>query len=154
MEGLGTLLRKLLDTLDGAVQSHYDAHDLNFRPRFYPVAKLLLAEGALSIRTLANAVGVSHSALSQTVSEMRSAGLVTSSPGKDGRERLVRLTDDGLKACAELEAVWAAIARAAAALDAELPMPLSDLLRETIARLQAESFVSRIEEQLQGRVVS
>lgn len=81
MEGLGTLLRKLLEALDGGVQAHYDAHDLNFRPRFYPVAQLLLAKGALSIRALANAVGVSHSALSQTVSEMRAAGLVASSPG-------------------------------------------------------------------------
>lgn len=32
-------------------------------------------------------------------------------------------------------------------------MPLSDLLREAVARLQAESFVSRIDEQLQGKVV-
>jgi DNA-binding MarR family transcriptional regulator len=148
MEGLGTTLRKLIDALDGGVQAHYDTTGLNFRPRFYPVARQLQAGRALSIRALANATGVSHSAVSQTVAEMRSAGLVTGSPGQDGRERLVELTANGLDACARLQALWDAVARAAAALDAELPMPLADLLGEAVARLEAEGFASRIARQL------
>ncbi len=153
MEGLGTTLRKLIDALDGGVQAHYDAVGLNFRPRFYPVARQLQAGQALSIRALANLTGVSHSALSQTVAEMRSAGLATGSPGQDGRERLIELTRTGLHACARLEAHWAAIARAAAALDAELPMPLGDLLRQTVSRLEAEDFASRIARELDPAVV-
>ncbi|HZF43702.1 MAG TPA: helix-turn-helix domain-containing protein [Sphingomonadaceae bacterium] len=148
MEGLGTTLRKLIDALDGGVQAHYDAIGLDFRPRFYPVARQLQAGRALSIRALANATGVSHSAVSQTVAEMRSAGLVTGAPGQDGRERLIELTATGLDACARLQALWDAIARAAATLDAELPIPLTDILRETAARLEAEDFASRIAHQL------
>lgn len=148
MEGLGTTLRKLLDALDSGVQTHYDALGLDFRPRFYPVARELQAGRALSIRALATATGVSHSAVSQTVSEMRSAGLVTSSPGQDGRERLIELTARGRDACARLQALWDAIAEAAAALDAELPTPLSGLLREAAARIEAEDFASRIARRL------
>ncbi len=148
MEGLGTSLRKLLDALDGGVQSHYEAAGSNFRPRFYPVARLLLVEETLSIRTLANASGVSHSAVSQTVAEMRAAGLVDSSPGKDGRERLIRLTAAGLDTCARLQPLWDAIGQAEAALDAELSMPLGTVLREAAARLEAEGYASRISRQL------
>lgn len=153
MEGLGTTLRKLSDALDGGVQAHYDTVGLNFRPRFYPVARQLQPGRALSIRALAKATGVSHSAVSQTVAEMRSAGLATGSPGHDGRERLIELTETGLAACARLQALWDAVAQAAAALDAELPMPLSDLLRRTVARLDAEDFASRIARQLETGVV-
>ena len=152
MEGLGTTLRKLIDALDGGVQAHYDAAGLNFRPRFYPVALQLQAGQALSIRALANVIGISHSAVSQTVAEMRSAGLVTGSPGRDGRERLIKLTATGITACVHLQALWAAITRAAAALDAELPMPLSVLLRETVSRLEAEDFATRIARQLEPGV--
>jgi DNA-binding MarR family transcriptional regulator len=148
MEGLGTTLRRLIDALDGGVQAHYDAIGLNFRPRFYPVACQLQAGRALSIRALANATGVSHSAVSQTVTEMRSAGLVTGTPGQDGRERLIELTATGLDTCARLQALWDAIGRAAAALDAELPIPLTDILRDTFARLEVEDFASRIAHQL------
>jgi DNA-binding MarR family transcriptional regulator len=148
MEGLGTTLRKLIDALDGGVQVHYDAMGLNFRPRFYPIARELQTGRALSIRALADATGVSHSAVSQTVADMRAAGLVASSPGEDGRERLIELTNAGRKACAHLQALWDAVSRAAAALDAELPMPLCDLLRETASRLEAEDFATRISREL------
>lgn len=149
MEGLGTTLRKLLDALDSDVQAHYDASGSGFRPRYYPVARLLLADGSCSIRSMADQTGVSHSAVSQTVTEMRAAGLVTSAPGKDGRERLVSLTDAGQAACARLQPLWSAVERAAALLDAELSASLRALLRETQARLDERSFASRIADQLQ-----
>lgn len=149
MEGLGTTLRKLLDAFDGDVQAHYETSGSGFRPRFFPVARLLLADGACSIRSMADRTGVSHSAVSQTVTEMRAAGLVTSAPGKDGRERLVSLTEAGQAACARLQPLWSAIERAAAALEAELSVPLTALLRETQNRLEERSFASRIADQLQ-----
>lgn len=150
MEGLGTTLRRLIDALDGGVQSHYDKIGLDFRPRFYPIARQLQAGTALSIRSLANASAVSHSAVSQTVAEMRAAGLVSSSPGQDSRERLVQLTERGLDACARLQALWTAVARAAEALDVELIVPLGGLLREALVLLEAEDFASRIARQLES----
>jgi len=153
MEGLGTTLRRLLDALDGGVQSHYDAVGDGFRPRFYPVVRLLEDRGELSIRAIANTVGVSHSAVSQTVAEMRGAGFAASVPGLDGRERLVRLTPAGLEACARLRPLWDAVARAAADLDRELPMPLGDLLAAALARLEAVDFADRIARELEGTAV-
>lgn len=150
MEGLGTALRKLSEGLDAGVQWHYDAVGETFRPRFFPVAQLLLSKGASSIRAISAATGVSHSAVSQTVAEMRKAGLVEGSAGQDGRERIIALTDAGVQTCNRLQPLWKAVACAASALDTELSMPLSKLLREVSERLNAEDFASRIDRQLQG----
>lgn len=149
MEGLGTSLRKLLEALDGGVQAHYDVLGVPFRPRFYPVARLLRTEGPLSIKALSEATGVSHSAVSQTVAEMRRAGLAESSPGRDGREREVCLTETGSAVCDRLEPVWAAAAQAAAELDRELTAPLGGVVREALARLRAHTFSDRMSRYLE-----
>ena len=49
--GLGTLLRRLLDLLDGDVQRAYDELGLDYRPRYTPVVVALLDLGPSSIRT-------------------------------------------------------------------------------------------------------
>lgn len=148
MEGLGTSLRKLLDALDGSVQAHYDALGVPFRPRFYPVVQLLRTEGPLSIKAIAAATGVSHSAVSQTVAEMRRAGLAASSRGRDGREREVCLTEAGAAICDRLAPLWTAVGHAAAELDRELTAPLGSIVREALTRLRAETFDHRISRNL------
>lgn len=141
---LGTLLRHLIEMLDGAVEAAYRASGLDYRPRYTPVVKALIALGPVSIRVISRQAGISHSAASQTVSQMVKAGLVFLSPGEDGRERIVALTP---RAEAMLPAVarqWRAVNTAAAGLDAELSAPLSTLLVETIAALERQPFGDRI----------
>ena len=141
---LGTLLRHLIEQLDGAVEAAYQAEGLDYRPRYTPVVKALRALGPVSIRTLSRQAGISHSAASQTVSQMTREGLVALAPGRDGRERIVALTP---RAEAMLPAVarqWRAVNAAADALDAELPVPLSGLLVEAIAALERRPFGERI----------
>ncbi|EJL28452.1 transcriptional regulator [Caulobacter sp. AP07] len=141
---LGTLLRHLIELLDGAVEQTYRASGLDYRPRYTPVVKALMALGPVSIRVISRQAGISHSAASQTVSQMAKAELVFLSPGEDGRERIVALTP---RAQAMLPAVtrqWRAVNAAAAGLDAELSAPLSALLVETIAALERQAFGDRI----------
>jgi len=149
MDGLGTLLRCLLDELDGAVQQHYEARGEPFRPRFFPVARMLLAHEALTIRAISTSIGVSHSAVSQTVAEMQRLGLVQLARGRDGRERYVQLSAEGQACCTRLGPLWDGIARAASELDAELPISLATMLTATLARLEAEDFGSRIARNVQ-----
>ncbi|WP_239574777.1 MarR family transcriptional regulator [Actinokineospora baliensis] len=108
-----------------------------YRPRFSPYLRLLAADGPRSIRGLATGVGVTHSAASQTVAQLRRDGLVTLEPGADARQRIVRLTDRALDLLPFVDAEWAATAAAATELDAELPHPLSAVLaalEEALAR--------------------
>ncbi|MEU0568186.1 MarR family transcriptional regulator [Nonomuraea sp. NPDC005983] len=144
--GLGTLLRHVHELMDGAIAGIYADWGLpEYRPRFSPVVRALLTEGPLAIRDLASAVGVTHSAASQSVEQMRRAGFVTLSKGADARRRIVHLTDKARAALPAIEAEWEAAERAVQALDAELPMPLEEVLRAAVEALKRQGFRDRIE---------
>src|SRR5580693_2947596 len=127
--GLGTLLRHVLEEMDGDVASVLaDLGTPGYRPRFSPVVRALAALGPVPIRDIARAIAVTHSAASQTVAQMASRGLVTLKPGEDARQRVVPLTARARALLPKVEAEWAATASAAAELDDELPFPLSELV--------------------------
>ncbi|MCW3844092.1 winged helix-turn-helix domain-containing protein [Micromonospora yasonensis] len=144
-EALGTLLRHVLELLDADVAAVYADLDLpDYRPRYSPLVRVLLADGPLAIRDLATRVGVTHSAASQTVAQMRRAGLVTLSPGADARQRIVALTDRAHALRPVIEAEWAATTTAMRQLDAELPVPLADELYAVLAALRRRRLRDRI----------
>jgi DNA-binding MarR family transcriptional regulator len=145
---LGTRLRHLLEQLDGDVAAVYEDLGLHgFRPRFTPMVRLLDRHGPLSINDLARATGVTHSAASQTVAQMARSALVTLAPGPtDARRRIVRLTPKAESLLPALDAEFAATTAAAAALDAELPYPLSRLIEEALAAVARRPMRERIAE--------
>lgn len=141
---LGTLLRSLIDHLDGEVEAAYSAEGLAWRPRYTPVLRTLTRLGPTSIKAIAVDIGVSHSAASQTVSQMAREGLVALTGGADARERIVTLTPATEALAPALERQQIATNAAAADLDAELSAPLTEVLREAIAALNRRRFGSRI----------
>jgi DNA-binding MarR family transcriptional regulator len=141
----GTLLRNVFDMLDGDIARLYAERGLaEYRPRFSPLVRALVADGPLSIRELAQRVGVTHSAASQTVAQMKARGLLTLTPGADARERIARLTPLAQTLLPFIEAEWAAAERAMRELDAELPLPLSDMLLAVTRALERRSFRDRV----------
>lgn len=141
---LGTLLRHLVELLDGDVEASYISADLAWRPRYTPVLRGLLSLGPVSIKALALKIGISHSAVSQTVAQMAKDALVDLKPGADARERIVVLTPKAEAMIPALQRQWAAVNAAADDLDAELSAPLSDTIQETIAALNRRPFRQRI----------
>jgi DNA-binding MarR family transcriptional regulator len=140
-EQLPSLWRPLFAVLrefDSGIEAAYAQLGIQgVRPRFSMALMFLEMAGPMSIRRLATECGVSHSAMSQSVSEMRKAGLVESVPGADARSRMVTLTDAGRKVVPKLRAEWDATEAAINALERELPYPpsqLADDLREALAR--------------------
>ena len=141
---LGTLLRHLIEKLDGAVEHGYAQSGLDYRPRYTPVVRALMTSGPASIRAISRSAGITHSAVSQTVAQMMERGLVQFEPGDDARERIVALTARARAMVPKLEQHWQATNAAARMLDTELSVPLSDLLREAIDALERSSFSERI----------
>jgi DNA-binding MarR family transcriptional regulator len=147
MEGaIGTRLRHVLELLDGDVAKVYLDHGLSeYRPRFSPIVRTLVAEGPLPIRELAKAVGVTHSAASQTVAQLAKAGFVTLEPGPtDARQRIVHLTGKTRDLLPTIEAEWQATTAALTELDTELSAPLGRILDEIIAAVGRRTFRQRI----------
>jgi DNA-binding MarR family transcriptional regulator len=143
--GLGTRLRHVLEVLDGDVAQVYaDLGLADYRPRFSPVVRALVALGPSSIRDIAHAIGVTHSAASQTVAQMSRRELVAVEPGEDARQRIVRLTDRARSLLPVIDAEWAATGAAAAGLDAELPAPLGEMLTAILRATARRSMRDRI----------
>ncbi|MEU4383968.1 MarR family transcriptional regulator [Promicromonospora sp. NPDC023805] len=145
-EALGTLLRHVLELLDGDVAKVYQEQGLpEYRPRFSPIIRALVAEGPMSIRDLAEAVGVTHSAASQTATQMARAGFASHStdPG-DNRRRLITLTPKAQALLPTITAEWDATSDAMAELDAEVSMPLAGLLTEVAEAVHRRPFQERI----------
>ena len=142
---LGTLLRHLIDVLDGAVEQTYARSGLDYRPRYTPVMRALIDLGPASIRAISLHAGITHSAVSQTVSQMTKQGLVSLQAGADAREQIVSPTPAAKAMVPLLKRQWAATNAAAQALDDELSAPLSTLLHEAIEALERCSFSERIE---------
>ncbi|MEV6581890.1 MarR family transcriptional regulator [Streptomyces sp. NPDC051582] len=131
--------------MDGDVASVYaDLGLTGFRPRFAPVVRALAASGPSSIRDLARATGVTHSAASQTVAQMAEEALVGFAPGADARQRIVRLTPKAESLLPMLDAEWAATTAAATQLEAELSFPLSRLVGEALDALRRRPMRRRI----------
>lgn len=149
--GLGTRLRHVLDLLDGDVAQVYARLGLaDYRPRFSPVVRAIVTLGPSSIRDVARATGVTHSAASQTVAQMSRCGLVALEPGQDARERIVRLTDRAASLLPVIDAEWAATESAAAGLDAELPVPLGDMLTAILRAVERRPMRDRIADAAQA----
>ncbi|MEV4244472.1 MarR family winged helix-turn-helix transcriptional regulator [Streptosporangium canum] len=142
---LGTQLRHLLELMDGDVaKAGADLGLQDYRPRFTPIVRALVELGPSPIRDLARTISVTHSAASQTVAQMSRRGLVALEPGDDARQHIVRLTAKAQSLLPVIQAEWAATSAAAAALDAELPFPLSELLVALSDALRRRPFRQRI----------
>jgi DNA-binding MarR family transcriptional regulator len=144
--GLGISLRRLISLLDGEVDRAYADAGLDFRAAFTPAVRALLDGEPRSVRDLAVAVGTTHSGASQTVAQLKRAGLVQDAPSSDGRERRVRLSARGQDIIPALTVIWRQADRAAAALDAELGVRLGDIITCAIETLGRRPFLTRAAE--------
>jgi len=141
----GTALRRLIDHLDGALEQAYRNDGIDFRPRYTPVVRALVADGPQGIRALADRIGVSHSAVSQTVSQMAAAGIVAVTRGEeDARQRIVALTRTGQALLPRLEDHWHAARIATASLDTETGGMLVEVINRANAALDRRPFADRL----------
>jgi DNA-binding MarR family transcriptional regulator len=142
---LGTELRTLFERMDADVGSALAGLGLaGYRSRFSPVVRTLAESGPASVRQLAAATGVTHSAASQTVAAMVRAGWARQRVGADARERIVELTPQAHRALPAIRAEWEVTAAALAGLDAELPYSLSTFVTDLRAALERTSFRRRM----------
>lgn len=143
-------LRELLAHMESDIARLYAERGVEVRTRFSIVLIRLRHRGPMTVRELAREIDVTHSAMSQTVAELRRQGMVDSAPGDDARTRTVSLTARGRETVPFLEAEWRATEASVAELETELPYPLTRVVADIADALARRSFRDRIVAHLPG----
>ncbi len=141
-------LRLLQAAMDADIARVYaEAGVAGLKPSYVMELLRLHARGPMTITELAESVQRTHSAVSQKVAAMRTAGLVRTTAGADARSKTVHLTPRAAR-MARLAAEWRATEAALAELEAEIPYPLSQAVTDIGHALERKSFHDRIAEKL------
>ena len=142
-------LRLLLEAMDADIAHLYgEAQIEGLKPSWVMELLRLHARGPMTITELARSVERTHSAMSQKVAAMRTAGWVHTTAGTDARSKKVTLTAKAARIVDRLAAEWRATEAAVAEIEAEIPYPLSQAVTDIEEALQRKSFHDRIAEKL------
>ncbi|MEV0976351.1 winged helix DNA-binding protein [Streptomyces sp. NPDC049915] len=142
-------LRLLQASMDADIARIYAGQQIEgLKPSYVMELLRLHARGPMTIAELADSVQRTHSALSQKVAAMRTAGWVQTVVGDDARTKKVTLTDKAHRVVGRLAAEWRATEAALADLEAEIPYPLSQVVTDIERALERRSLHDRISEKL------
>ena len=109
----GTRLKRLSDRFLADVAQLYKSLDIPFEPSWFPLFWLLDEAGTLSVTEMAKELEITHSAVSQMVTQLDKRGLLCfMADASDRRRRLVCLTPDGQALLEQVRPVWRAMTRA------------------------------------------
>jgi DNA-binding MarR family transcriptional regulator len=148
-EGAWRPLRVLLAAMDADIARVYaEAQITGLTPSMVMELLRLHARGPMTIKDLAESVQRTHSATSQKVAAMRSAGLVRTTTGADARTKKIILTAKARRIIAKLAAEWRATSAAVAEIENEIPYPLGRVVTDIEAALRRKSFHDRITDNL------
>ena len=144
-ESLWRPLRLLQSAMDAEITRVYtEARIDHLKPNWVMELVRLHVRGPMTITELAASVQLTHSAVSQKVAAMRTAGWVRTSAGPDARSKKVHLTAKATRVIGLLAAEWRATEAALAELEAEIPYPLSRVVTDIEEALRRQSFHDRI----------
>lgn len=142
-------LRLLQEAMDADIGRIYAEAEIDgLKPSFVMELIRLHARGPMTIKALAESVQRTHSAMSQKVAAMRTAGWVRTTVGADARSKQVVLTARAGRIVGRLVAEWKATEAAVADIEAEIPYPLSRVVTDIENALEHKSFHDRIAEKL------
>ena len=110
---LGSRLKRLSDQIMRDGSKIYQANNIEFEPKWFPVFYLLSQEAPKGVTEMAQELGVSHAAVSQVVRELLNKKLITGVKDRqDGRKRLLSLSQKGADLLPKIGEIWDDIALA------------------------------------------
>lgn len=142
--GLGEALRQLLELIDGDMDFWYKSLPFPYRARYTPIVRELRS-GPKSVSCLNQNLSITQGAISQSIRLMLDDGLIEKSPGKDARQSIVSLSNQGQQALLQLEPHWQGIFSAIEQLEEDAQAPLMENLTRVLEQLHQHSFSERVE---------
>ena len=147
----GTRLKRLSETFLSDVNRIYRKHKIRFEASWFPVFYLLSEQREVSIKQIADALHISHSAASQLISSLQGKGLVKSEvSSSDARHKVVAFTAKGERLLQQVLPVWQAMQQAMEELSSEsaASKKLLHALTAIENNLAEKSVFERMEEKL------
>jgi len=147
----GSRLRRLSEAFLADVNKIYAAHNLQFDAAWFPVFYILSRQETVSIKDIADELGISHSAVSQLISSLQQKGLTkTTTDGDDARKKVVAFTPKGKKLQKQVQPIWNALKSAMEALAGEGAHSKTILtaIAEIEQGLQREPVFDRVQHEL------
>ena len=142
---LGSRLKALSDHFYGAADAVYETLGARIESRWMPVLRYLWDTGPSSVTEVADAIGQTHSAVSQLTDKLVQAGMVRRRRDPaDGRRTVLALTDKAHASLAELGPIWCAVRRGVTASLDEHATQLLDALAACERALQQRPVVDAI----------
>jgi DNA-binding MarR family transcriptional regulator len=145
---IGARLRRLSDRIDREADGLYSAFGIDFEQRWFGIMNQLALNTSMSVSELAEALGITHVAVSQTRAALAERGLIaTTDDPSDARRRVLRLSASGRKLVKQLAPLWAALNAAARELDREAGN-VAEALGRLEAALDKRALVARVRSKL------
>jgi len=150
---LASRLRRLSETMMAEGEELYRDLGVEFRPRWFPAFYALSRRSPLAVGELADALGVSHTAVAKIADEMVRARLirVVRNGHGDRRRRLYALSPGGRRVLARLEPIWREIGRAVSEILAEAQADLLSGIGRFEKAFAERSVADRVRERLRLR---
>ena len=147
---LASRLRRLSETMMAEGEELYRDLGVTFRPRWFPVFYALGRKSPLAVGELAEALGITHTAVAKIADEMFRAGLIRiAHNGRGDRRRsLYALTPEGKRTLRRLKPVWREIGRAVSEILAEADANLLSGIGRFEKAFSRRSVVDRVRERL------
>ncbi|MCO8161251.1 MarR family transcriptional regulator [Pseudomonas sp. 21LCFQ010] len=143
--GLGELLRYVNELVEHGAEHHYQQMGLDYRARFTPVLRAIQA-GASTVTQITAHSHLTQGAISQTVGQMESEGLIARQRLADARMSRIELTAHGQQLIARLEQHWSTTFQVIEDLEQEIGYPLCQALQHAARALEQKGFAQRLTE--------
>lgn len=135
----GSRLRRLSEYFLMEVNKVYEQAGIPFDASWFPVFYLLSKQQPLPMIDISEQLEISHSAVSQMVTNLKKKGLLKTTPCKeDGRRQLVAFSKKGEELLQQIQPVWAAITEA-----------MNELVMENKQSQQVLAAIAQIEQSVQ-----
>jgi len=109
---LGSRFKALSERLYGIANAVYRAVGIDLDAHWFPVLRYLQVRGPATVTQIADAIGQTHSAVSQLADKLVDAGLICrKKDAQDGRRSLLALTEKGRADLSALGPIWVAVRR-------------------------------------------
>lgn len=107
---LGTRLRRLSEAMLVDINSIYADHHADFDAFWFPIFYILSRNEQVTNKFIAEELLITHSAVSQLLSNMQDKGYIQTAPSPDdARKKIVLFTPAGKKLQKDIEPLWDAL---------------------------------------------